>query len=568
MDQPTRKRAGLAALCVAGLFLVGCVGRMNDATATHDASSPPRRPPPDRGAPPSSSAPPEAPAPEPGRGCDRPPGAAPWRTTLLTREQYVNTVSDLLGFDVAGHVTFRDAAGRRDGANVTLSALAIEQRLNTAEAIAAVAAVPARWPGFLPCKPEELGETACATMFIEQFGWRAFRRPLPASATNALRAVFDAGKAAAGFNAGIEWVLAAVLQAPDFLYEMPPVLPAGRPATPLALDAATLASRLAFFLWNSGPDLALLVAARDGGLRGDAALAATVRRMLADPRAARMRADYYGTWLRLARFDEVKRDAPEFTPGLAASLRRSALEGVHQLYRSGAGIDALFGNATLWVDDPMAALYGLPVVGSPDLRAAESKPDERHGLLTHPALLTLLAHPDASDPIARGVFIEEEVLCQALPDPAPDIPELPPLRTGLSTRQRLEQHRSDPACAGCHQLFDPVGLAFESYDALGRYRTMDHGVPVDSSGELRQGLDVDGKFANGMELLARIGTSATVRDCLVRRSFEYALRRELDAADECALGAVKQRFRSSGDLVELLAAVAESDVFKTTSIEE
>ena len=132
-------------------------------------------------------------------------------------------------------------------------------------------------------------------------------------------------------------------------------------------------------------------------------------------------------------------------------------------------------------------MYGLPA------NAAASAA----GILTHPALLAVLANPDGSDPIKRGIFMQEELLCQVLPDPLPDIPDLPPLRPGLSTRARLEQHRADPVCAACHHLFDPLGMAFENYDGIGRWRTIDQGVPVDSSGEVTQGIDLDGRFASG-----------------------------------------------------------------------
>jgi hypothetical protein len=549
------------------LALAGCVGAVPQAGM---APPPPAEPP--SGKPPAGT---------PAVDAARPPAdanascttAVGWRSTGLTREQYINTVSDLLGFDVRPLVKFDDAGGRRFVPGVSLSALGVEQRLTTAEAIAAAAAAPARWPAFVPCDPKPgatgTGEEACADQLVEQFGTRAFRGLLAAEAKAALRALFDAGKTAGGFATGLEWLVAGVLQAPEFLYQLSPPPAGARPGSVVPLGDAALASRLAFFLWNSGPDLALLTAAQQGALRTREGVAARVRQMLADARAARTRGDYYGSWLQLDQLDGLVRDAAPFTPGLVSDLRRSVLAGIEHLYQSGAKAEELWSSPALFVNDSLAKLYQLPLPGAAaDFKQVMASAEQRHGLLTHPALLTRLAHPDTSDPIARGVFVEEQVLCQTLPDPAADIPELPPLRAGLSTRQRLEQHRSAPACAACHQLFDPVGLALENYDALGLYRTVDHGVPVDASGEVRQGLDIDGKFAGGPELLARIGQSATARDCLVQRWLTYALRRDLEPADQCAAAAVKQRFAASGDLLDLLAAVAESDAFRIVLVEE
>jgi hypothetical protein len=494
--------------------------------------------------------------------------AVVWRSPGLTREQYVNTVSDLLGFDVRPQVSFDEAGSRQFVPGVSLSALGVEQRLTTAEAIAAAAAAPARWPTFVPCDPAKVGNDACAAQFIAQFGAHAFRAPLSTETTTALRGLFDAGLAAGSFATGIEWVVSGILQSPDFLYQLAAPASGARPGTAIPLGDAAVASRLAFFLWNSGPDLALLAAASKGELRTPDAIAARAQQMLMDPRSARMRVDYYGGWLKLNQLDGLVRDAREFTPGLVAELRRSVMESVQHLYQSGAKADTLWNSPTLFVNDGLAKLYGLPPSGKAELAEVMAPPEQRRGLLTHPALLTLLAHPDTSDPIARGVFVEESVLCRTLPDPAADIPELPPLRTGLSTRQRLEQHRSAPACAACHTLFDPIGLALENYDAIGRYRTVDHGVPVDSSGSIQQGIDIDGKFATGMDVLGRIGSSAAVRDCMAQRWFEYAVSRALEPADQCALAAVKQRFATNGDLLDLLTAVASSDAFRTVLVEE
>jgi hypothetical protein len=498
--------------------------------------------------PPAAGAPPEA--------CE---AAVPWRTTTLTRAQYIHAAGDLLGIDPRPLLKLSDVGGRTFTAGVSLTSLQVEQRMITAEAIAIAATTPDQLPRLLPCDPAP-DEAACADRTIERLGSRAFRRPLDREATAALRKLFDEGQAAGGFATGVQWLIAGLLQAPDFLYHLPPT-PAGRPGTVVALDPYTLGSRLSFFLWNSPPDAELLAAADEGSLAQPGVLAAQVRRLLADPKAARAREDHYGTWLRLDELEKIARDVRELTPDLVAQLRRSALLGIEEVYRGGGKVEDLLGTSTLFASDGLARLYGLAAPGGADLRPVAAPPEQRRGLLTHPAWLALLANPDSSDPIQRGLFVVEKVLCQDTPDPLDMVPDLPPLRAGLSTRARLEQHRASPVCAACHRLFDPPGMAFESYDAIGRYRQSDQGVPVDSSGEIALGLDLDGTFASGSELLERMTRSGAVRDCLARHWFEYAVSRRPEAADRCALDPIQARFRQSGDLVELLGALAETPTF-------
>jgi hypothetical protein len=487
------------------------------------------------------------------------PGAAPWHPVPLSREQYINTASDLLGFDVRPFATFADLGGRKVTPGVSLSALQVEERMGAAEAIAAAAALPAN--SIKLCDPAKSSETACAAQLVDVLGTRAFRRPLAKETGAALRKLFDAGKAAGSYATGVEYLVAGILQAPDFLYQLAPRA-TGQPNTVAGLDDHVLASRLAFFLWNSAPDADLLAAAASGALR--TGLAAQVQRMVRDPKAVRMREDYYASWLKLGDLSDISRDAKELNPAVTQHLRSSVLAGINDLYQNGgAKVDTLFDSSTFFINDALAKAYAFPATPGLDLKAVALDPAQRHGILTHPALLALLANPDSSDPIKRGVFIEEEVLCQNMPDPIADIPDLPPLRTGLTTRARLEMHRAAPACAVCHALFDPIGMGFENYDAIGRWRTTDQGVAVDSSGEVKQGIDLDGKFANGMELLGRFGRSRTVRDCMAQHWFEYAVSRDVDAGESCAIAPIKDRFRASGDLLDLLAAIAESGPFRS-----
>jgi hypothetical protein len=551
------RRLGPAALLLAA-SCVGSVGAGNPRT--------PGAQPPGAGGTGGSVTPPPGPQ-EPG---DPPTActakATAWQTTLLTREQFIHSASDLLGFDVRPLAIFSDVGGRKaTEGGVSLSALQVEERQQAAEAIAAAAVAPANLPALLPCDPAQPAPPACVDQFIDKVGARGFRRPLTAEVRTSLRQLFDAGSAQGGATAGVMWTLAGILQSPDFLYQIAPRPSGVTPGRVVPIDDHSLANRLAFFLWNSAPDADLRAAATAGQLRTAVGLRQSTERMLKDPRASRMREDYYAAFLKLDDLEQIGRDVPEYSAALGRELKASVLAAVHQVYQSGANIDDLLGSSDLFANDALAKVYGLGVTGAA-LRSVAANPAERRGVLTHPALMAFLAHADASDPIKRGVFMQEELLCQAMPDPAADIPDLPPLRPGLSTRARLEQHRVDPACAPCHNLFDPFGMAFENYDAIGRYRTVDQGVPVDSSGQIGQGLDLDGKFTSGMELIGRLPRSQAVRDCMARRWFEYAVSRATVDADSCALDGIRGRFRADGDLLGLLGAVVESETFRSQLI--
>jgi hypothetical protein len=191
--------------------------------------------------------------------------------------------------------------------------------------------------------------------------------------------------------------------------------------------------------------------------------------------------------------------------------------------------------------------------------------ESRHGILTHPALMALLARPSESFPIGRGLFLLRTVLCVKIPPPPAGfvIPQLPAIQGGVSTRQRFDLHTSSPVCAGCHSMIDPAGFAFEAFDEVGRFRTVDQGVPVDTSGELEINRDVDGIFATGDELLGRLASSEDVRSCFAEKFLNFALsREETDPADACSIESISEKFVASGDLKALVTWVATSDAFQ------
>jgi hypothetical protein len=207
----------------------------------------------------------------------------------------------------------------------------------------------------------------------------------------------------------------------------------------------------------------------------------------------------------------------------------------------------------------LAPLYGL----APGAAFAPMDPLVRSGILTHPSVLAVHAHSDQSSPVKRGAFIRDRVLCTPLPDPPPTVNDNPPVvDPNATTRQRFEQHRADPVCGSCHNLLDPVGFAFERYDGMGLYRTMEGNLPIDASGNLTGTNDSDGPFQDGVELTKRFAASQQVRDCMATQWLRYAVRRDESDADACSQHQIRTAFRESGDMKQLVKAVAQSDAFR------
>jgi hypothetical protein len=190
--------------------------------------------------------------------------------------------------------------------------------------------------------------------------------------------------------------------------------------------------------------------------------------------------------------------------------------------------------------------------------------EDRRGILTHPGLMALWGRPAETNPIARGLFVRQTLMCQEIPPP-PDgvaIPPLPPIMQGLSTRDRLEQHVSVAFCAACHNQFDPPGYAFENFDQVGRHRLVDSGKNVDSSGTIIDGGDLDGPFAKGDEFIQKVSNSKDVKGCFAQQYFQFAVSRPATAQDSCSLENLKTKFVSTGNLKELVATIAGSDSFR------
>lgn len=519
----------------------------------------------------TSNRPPPNPGPQ--KVCQKGPSRAlPPR--LLTRAEYDFTVRDLLLDGTLPALTglpaeplalgFENNADLYQPTPKTVAALT-----DLAEDVA-TRAIAQHKTELLPCTASD---RACAQQAIASLGRRAFRRPLTDDEAAALLTLFDVGMTKKNdFDTALTWVLEAMLQSPQFLYRVEPG-GAPRPDGTLPFTGYELASRLSYFLWRSMPDDELLAAAESGALDTDEGVRAQANRLLDSPKASDAMADYFRQVFSLDRMrdlEKAKSVYPEFTPALAQAWQDSMVAFTAEVAARGHLSD-LYRDDAIYADSTLAPVLSLTPAPAPNgmQRFAYS---HAGGLLAQPGLMAYLASPDQSSPIRRGVFALRALICQPIGDPPPNLAiTIPPINANQTTRQRFDQHAGIPGCNACHRVIDPLGDGFEHFDALGRYRTRDNNLPVDSSGELvsisEQSLN--GTFDGTGALAEKLAVSRQVHDCFATNTFRFALGRVENHDDECALQQVQEQFfDTGGSFRQLMLQIALSDQFRTRAAAE
>ncbi len=493
--------------------------------------------------------------------------AAPAPLSRLTRAQYARTVSDLLKVDASAIAATFPSDESTNGFDVGLSVspLLAEAYEKSAEELAttAVKAIDK----LVPCDPKT-GEEACARTFVTQFSRRAFRRAVPAPEVDALMALYTAGRTDADFASGIELVLEAMLSSPSFLYHVDELAEDGKEGV-ASLSAFSLASRLSYLVWGSTPDDALLEAAEKGALASEAGLLAEAERMLKSrPDAAKLGfREFYQQWLGLSALDNMERDLkqfPDYDRAQGQALRASLEQQIdHTVWERDGDLAELLLSQEAFVNERTASVFGVSVTGAEN-QSVTLPAEQRRGLLTHPALLASLSKPNQSDPVIRGKFVRERMLCQHLPPPPADVAIIAPdPAPGLTTRERFSEHSSNPACVGCHRLMDPIGFGLEHFDALGRYRADEQGLTIDARGEILDGKDASATFDGAVELAEALAASDEVASCVATQFFRYAVARTETDADLCSLAKVESGFIANDkSLRGLILEVVKSDAFR------
>jgi hypothetical protein len=385
---------------------------------------------------------------------------------------------------------------------------------------------------------------------LRRLATRAWRRPVePAEVDRLCGLVADAQAAGTGREAGLRTAIAAVLAAADFLFRLEGPPPAGSTAA-VPLPDVELATRLSYFLWSSCPDEELL----DLAIRGELAanLDAQVRRMLADPKSAALVDEFAMQWLGLGRLAAHGVDAERFPlwrPQLAAAMVEETRRYVTDVFRNDRSLLLFLDSDFTWVNLNLAAVYGLtvqPPLAKNEWRRVEVPAAVRGGLLGQAAVLTVTSNPGRTSPVKRGKWILEQLLDDPPPMAPPNVPSIDDAarrRLTGTLRERMEQHRADPGCAGCHTRMDAFGFALERYDPIGQRRDKDgDGLPVDTRAEIA-GKPIDGLAGVKAYLLER--RSDFIR-CLATKMLIYALGRGLEPGDEAALAAIERAVENEG----------------------
>jgi len=385
-------------------------------------------------------------------------------------------------------------------------------------------------------------ESRCAQQIVSALARRAFRRPVADRDLQPFMDFYQSFRKESSFDGAIEAVLRRLLVSPDFLFRVERS-PASKSEGVSRISDVDFASRLSFFLWSSVPDDELMNLAAKGQLTQPAVLKTQVTRMLADRRARALVENFAGQWLYLRNLRMHTPDPiefPEFDENLRQAFEQEITLFFDSQLREDRPIPELLTARYTFVNERLARHYGLANVYGNHFRRVELTDPARMGLLGKGAVLTVTSYPNRTSPVLRGKWLLENVLGAPPPPPPPNVPALQEKVAGVqakSVRERLEQHRANPACASCHRVMDPLGFALENFDAIGRWRTSEAGMPIDASGSLIDGTQVNGPTTLVDALVARksefVGTVA-------QRLLTYALGRGVEYYDQPAVRKIVQ----------------------------
>ncbi len=497
----------------------------------------------------------------------------------LTTPEYEKTVQHLLSVPEGTAMTFlpdeQSSGFKNMAAALRVPQAVAEQYARAAKTLAA--GVAAKATTLAPCA-DSGAEAACADTFIRSFGQKAYRRPLTTEEVGVYAKLFSDERARATYADGISIIAETMLQSPHFLYKTEIGVGSG---VDRQLTQYELASQLSYLITGDMPDDQLFAAAGANKLGTGAEREAELRRLL--PTGTPWLRGFVLDWLGISKSVEATKDAtlfPTYDTGLHTAIVEESHRFVDSIFtEAGGSVVTLFNANWTYADSTMASHYGVSGGPTGTNWAKVTLPGERMGILTQPAFLTAHSKINDSFPITRGKILRTRVMCAAMPPPPAGLkidPVAPPSATA-TTRERITAHSTNPVCASCHTLIDPLGFGLENYDAVGAYRAVESGKAVDSSGEVKQiDAEVDGPFANGIELVQRISGSQVLKNCVSREAFRWGTGRlSLDPVTDPASpdypkylrdksiidGMMTKMVGANADMRELLTALVSNDAY-------
>jgi hypothetical protein len=497
---------------------------------------------------------------------------APARLRLLLARQYDSSIAYLLG-DAAAAVTSPPADSALNGfesigaAQLALGDAAVDAYEASALAAADVAVGdPATIATYLPCAPTGPDDANCHRQFVTNFGKVAWRRSLAADEVERYTAVAQNAALELGdFDAGIKFAIAGMLQSPYFLYQVEVGEPDPNEPGERLLTGPELATRMSFFLLDTTPTKEIIELAESGGLDTPEEVRSVASTMVEVPAARAALGNFFAEVLRLRSLEALPKDPavfPAWSPGLGAAMRQETLMLIEDVaFERDADFRDFLDAPYTFANGPLAALYGLindpAQLGDAWQRFDLPEDTRRGGILGQGGFLAAYAHISSTSPTLRGKFVREILMCQGMPAPPPDVVTELPMGEYKTMRERLQIHLSEPACAGCHQLMDPIGLGLENFDGIGVFRLVENGVTLDTMSEII-GL---GTFDGARELGVLLRDAPEVSHCLVRNLFRHATGHLETLGEQPALDDLDDAFAADGFrmkqlLVELVASPA------------
>ena len=427
----------------------------------------------------------------------------------------------------------------------------------------------AAWTRIFSPASEASGDEARADAALTAFAARAYRKPASAEQVQLLVRVYQTERAAGrAFEPAVRTALTAILISPNFLFRSVNNPDAANPATLYKLNGYELASRLSYFLWSSMPDEPLLAAAADGSLLTDSGLSLHVKRMLADRRSTAFVENFSGQWLQTRSLEGMAIDRarfPDYNDELRGAMATEATLFFADVLHSDRSVLDFVSSHDTFLNEQLASFYGIPNIKGVEFnRVTLPENSPRGGVLTMGAILTLTSNTTRTSPVKRGLFVLDQILGAPPPPPPADIPPLEQsahANADATVREQLAIHVANPSCAACHNRLDPLGLAFENFDAIGRWRDLENGKPIDASGTLPGGALINGSGDLKKTLLAR---SDQFIEALSAKVLTYAIGRGTEPFDRPVVRQIATKVRSNGDRFSaLIEAVVLSDTFRT-----